>query len=159
MCFAIVTHLSTVSSLKSFSKELKLHHATAEVRLFTVFEDRVKGMKVLFLALACATSLADEEVIELSITVGVVEDALSLLLIATCASTLLYIAFKALRHGVVDHEADIALVDAHTKSNSCDYNLDFVIHPITLNLLASSIWQFCVIEVTLDPVVAPQTFS
>jgi hypothetical protein len=54
----------------------------------------------------------------------------------------------------MDNKSDIALVDAHPEGNSCNNDLDFVVHPVSLNLLASGIGQLRMIEVALDPIVS-----
>ena len=59
----------------------------------------------------------------------------------------------------MDNKSDIALVDAHSEGDSCDNDLDFVVHPVSLNLLASGIGQLRMIEVALDPIVSLQVFG
>ena len=93
-------------------------------------------MQILFLPDTGACTIRDDEVIiPLPIVVVVVENAFSFLLISTCSTALLYIAFETLWHGVVDDEADIVFVYSHTEGNCCDDDLDFVFHPHPLDLL------------------------
>lgn len=140
--------------MEGLAKELKLHHATAEVRLLAVLEYGVESVQVLLLALSSASTLANEEIIELSVAVGEVQDALCLLLVATCASTLLHVALETLGHGVVDDEAYIALVDAHAEGNCSDDHLNLIIHPIALDFLSASVGQLSVIEVAPHAMIA-----
>ena len=113
-------------------------------------------MQVLLLSRTRVRALANEEVVQLAVTVGVVKDALCLFLVSARSAALLHVALKALWSGVVDHKAHIALINAHAKSNGRNDHLNLVVHPVALNLLAARIGQVCVIEVTLDLVVALQ---
>ena len=113
-------------------------------------------MQVLLLSRPCVCPLANEEVVHLAVAVCVVKDALCLFLVSARSAALLHIALKALWSGVVDHKAHVALVNAHTKGNRSNDHLNLVVHPLSLNLLAARIGQVCVIEVTLDLVIALQ---
>ena len=48
----------------------------------------------------------------------------------------------------------ILFVDAHTKSNGCDNNLNFVCHPVFLDFCSLVIVEVGVVEVAFDAVVS-----
>lgn len=92
-------------------------------------------MQILLLSHPSTTALANEKVIQLSIGVRVIQDAFGFFLVATCSPTLLNVAFETFRHGVMDDETYIALVDTHTKGYRGDNYLNLIVHPVALNLL------------------------
>ena len=47
----------------------------------------------------------------------------------------------------MDDESHIPLVDTHTKGYGCDYDLDFILHPLQLDPLSIPICHFGVVEV------------
>ena len=54
----------------------------------------------------------------------------------------------------MDNKSHIALVYAHTKGNCGNNNLDLVVHPVSLDLLATGIRQLCVVKIALYTIVA-----
>jgi len=111
-------------------------------------------MEVLFLARTSACVVRhDEEIVAFAVAIRVVEDALSLLLISTSSTALLDIAFQTLRHGIVDYESYVSLVDAHTECDGRNDHLDLVLHPARLDLLAARVRELCVIVVALHLIV------
>ena len=155
----IVTHTLAIFSRERLAKELQLHHPSTQVWLLAILEDRVKGVQVLFFALTGTTTLTDEEIVEFAVTVGIVQNALCLLLVATSSPALLHVTLETLRHRVVNDKAYITLIDPHAKSDRRNDDLDLIVHPITLNLLPSSIRQLCVIEVAPNTMISPQILS
>jgi hypothetical protein len=61
--------------------------------LFTVLEDRVEGIQVLFLPSSGVVALHEEVVITLAITILVVQDALRFVLVTACSTHFLSITF------------------------------------------------------------------
>ena len=58
----------------------------------TVLENRVKRVKILLLSDSGTAALANEKVVKLAVTILIVENAFSFLLISTCSSTFLHVA-------------------------------------------------------------------
>ena len=116
-------------------------------------------MQVFLLSDPCATSLTDEEIIELSVSILIIEYALCFLLITSSSPTFLHIPFQAFWHRIVNYKAHITFVDSHTEGNCCDYYLNVIIHPISLNFLSTGIRQFSMIEVALDSIISFQVFG
>lgn len=111
-------------------------------------------MEVLFFARTSASVVRhDKEIVAFAVTIRVVEDALSLLLISTSSTALLNIALQTLRHGIVDYESYVSLVDAHTECDGRNDHLDLVLHPARLDLLAARVRELCVIVVALHLIV------
>ena len=94
-------------------------------------------MQVLLLSCPCVCPLTNKEVVHLAVAVCVVKDTLCLFLVSSCSATLLHVALKALRCGVVDHKTHVALIYAHAKGDCRNNHLNLVVHPIALNLLAA----------------------
>lgn len=114
-------------------------------------------MKVFIFALFGLISMGhDKVVVSIAIFEGVVEHAIGRLAISSCSPTFLDISLKALRERIVYHESHVLLVYTQAKSD-CSYNdLDLVLHPAILNLLAFVVFESGVIIVAFDFVVFPQ---
>ena len=111
-------------------------------------------MKVLFLARSCAGRVGDdEEVIPFSVAICIVQNALSFFLVTACSATFLDVPLQTLRHRVMDNKPYVSLVDAHTKSD-CGYDdLNLITHPVGLDLLSSSVWEFGMVVVAFYLVI------
>ena len=59
----------------------------------------------------------------------------------------------------MNYKPHILLVDAHSKGNGCNDDLNFIPHPLILNLLAPVVVQLCMIIITFHVVVFSQNFS
>jgi hypothetical protein len=117
-------------------------------------------VNVLILARAAAPLIGnDKEIVPLTVPIGIVEDALRLLLISSSSSTLLCISLKTLGHRVMNDKADILFVDTHSESDGGNDHMNLVPHPLLLHLLSPVDVQLCMIEITLDGVVSVQNLS
>ena len=54
----------------------------------------------------------------------------------------------------MNDESHISLVDSHSECNGSDNDLNFVLHPLLLDVLSFLIVDVRVIEVTLDPMAS-----
>ena len=59
----------------------------------------------------------------------------------------------------MDNKSYITLVDAHSEGDGRDDDLNFVVHPVALNLLTTIVGKLCVVKITLDPEVFFQIVS
>ena len=156
---AVVTHPPTVGWVERLTEEGELHAPPAKVRLFAVIQRCVESLQVFSLTRGRVARCRDEEVEDLAVAVLVVQYALSLFLVPTCAATLLCIALEASREGVVDDESDISLVDAHSKSDRSYDDSGLVLHPPALDLLSTTDRQVGVVEVTRHLVITFESLS
>lgn len=116
-------------------------------------------MKVLLLACSRAGRVGnDEEVVPFSVSICIVQDALSLFLVTASAATLLNIPLQTLRHRVVDYKPYVSLIYTHTKSDRGYDDLDVITHPVGLNLLSSSVGKLSMVVIAFDLVITFQGF-
>lgn len=157
---AIIAHHVAGALIEIFTQEIHLHLASANIGLFAIFQNRIQCMNVFILTRTSIVLIGDdEEIITFTVSISIVQDALSLLLVPPRTSTLLGVALQRLRHGVVNHKPHIFFVDAHSEGYCSNNNLQFILHPLLLDILAFVIAQLCMIVVTLYHIGSFQNFG
>lgn len=114
-------------------------------------------MKVFIFALLGLISMGhDQVVVSRPVFVGVIEHTIGRFTISSSSATFLDIPFQALWERIVYHESDVLLVYAEAKRDGGYYDLDLVLHPAVLNLLAFVVFESGMIIVAFDCVVFPK---
>ncbi len=72
----------------------------------------------------------------LDIFIAVESDAIAFAIVTTATAGLLIVAFQTFRHIVMDHEANIGLVDSHSKRDGSDNNI-YLLHQELVLILAA----------------------
>ena len=88
----------------------------------------------------------------MDVLVVVESDAVSFAAVTTCTTSLLIVAFEALRDVVVNHETDVGLVDAHSESDSRHDDVDLLHQELILILLTCLAVQTGMVWQRLDAV-------
>lgn len=114
---AIVARMMAAFSGEHFAKVLKHLRSSTIILVHAVLNNTTQVGVLLLLLLLGLLILVDHLLNGIGVAVAEEEDAGRALAVSACSACLLVVAFEGLRERVVHHEADVALVDAHSKGN------------------------------------------
>lgn len=151
---AVVAHVVTELTLEVLIEVVQEYFPPTKVGFLAKLEDLIECMEVFIFPGFGVLRVRDDEVLQtLPILVGVVQDAMGLIPIPPCATTLLGIVLQTLWDGGMDDKANIFLVDAQAKGYGCDDDVHLIPHPSDLHLLSVFVLHLGMIEVAFDVIL------